>query len=258
MTDREAARRSSSLVVALSRAAAATATPCRSSSARRCRPSRGSPRSIERGAKLAVDEINADGGVLIGGRHARSSSSSCSTTPPRPPPRWPTRARRSSRNAAVLLTDGTGATSVAAVTDPAKLPVFVLFEGGAGLIDPQPLSDAVPARPGRRDHDPPAGRLHRQRQAEGGDADRRLGLRRAGPQGAARVVHGRRGRGRLRPGDPAPRARPRAAGPRRAPRRRRPADRVGERRRRRRRARGRPPRRTGTSRSSRARPARTR
>ena len=42
-----------------------------------------------------------------------------------------------SRNAAVLLTDGTGATSVAAVTDPAKLPVFVLFEGGADLIDPQ-------------------------------------------------------------------------------------------------------------------------
>ena len=33
------------------------------------------------------------------------------------------------RNAAVLLTDGTGATSVAAVTDRAKLPVFVALRG---------------------------------------------------------------------------------------------------------------------------------
>ena len=39
-------------------------------------------------------------------------------------------------HAAVLITDGTGATAVAGVTDPAHLPVFVCFEGGAGIIDP--------------------------------------------------------------------------------------------------------------------------
>ena len=41
------------------------------------------------------------------------------------------------RHAAALLTDGTGAVSVAGVTDPAKLPTFIVFQGGAGLIDPQ-------------------------------------------------------------------------------------------------------------------------
>jgi ABC-type branched-subunit amino acid transport system substrate-binding protein len=35
----------------------------------------------------------------------------------------------------VLLTDGTGATAVASVTDPAHLPVFICFEGGAGIVD---------------------------------------------------------------------------------------------------------------------------
>jgi ABC-type branched-subunit amino acid transport system substrate-binding protein len=42
-----------------------------------------------------------------------------------------------SDGALALLTDGTGAVSVASVTDPAHLPVFICFDGGAGLIDPQ-------------------------------------------------------------------------------------------------------------------------
>ncbi len=151
-------------------------------------------RSIERGAQLAVDEINADGGVQLEGRRKQQlklvvlDNALLARRP-----RWPTPARRSSRHAAVLLTDGTGAVAVASVTDPAKLPVFVLFEGGAGLIDPAAPPDAVPPRSGRRDHDPPARRLHRQRRPEGRDADRRLRLRRAGPRRAARRLRGRRG-----------------------------------------------------------------
>ena len=92
--------------------------------------------SIERGARLAVDEINADGGVFVGDGRRKlelvvlDNASSPATAQ--------ANAREAvSRNAAVLLTDGTGATSVAAVTNPAKLPVFILFEGGADLIDPQ-------------------------------------------------------------------------------------------------------------------------
>ena len=85
--------------------------------------------SIERGARLAVDEINDNGGVLIGEGSKQlelvvlDNASSPATAQ--------ANAREAiSRKAAVLLTDGTGATSVAAVTNPAKLPVFVLFEGG--------------------------------------------------------------------------------------------------------------------------------
>jgi ABC-type branched-subunit amino acid transport system substrate-binding protein len=93
-------------------------------------------RSIERGAKLAVDDINARGGLPIDGAkrrlevvvldHAGSPANALQ------------HARQAVRDhAAVLLTDGTGVTSVAGVTDRAKLPVFICFEGGKGLIDPQ-------------------------------------------------------------------------------------------------------------------------
>jgi ABC-type branched-subunit amino acid transport system substrate-binding protein len=92
-------------------------------------------RSIQQGAQLAVDDINARGGVLIGTEkqrlrlEVRDNAGS------------PANALADARqavadHAAVLLTDGTGATAVASVTDPAHLPVFVLFEGGAGIIDP--------------------------------------------------------------------------------------------------------------------------
>lgn len=41
-----------------------------------------------------------------------------------------------SRGAVAMVTDGVGAVAVAEVTDPAALPVFVVFEGGASLVDP--------------------------------------------------------------------------------------------------------------------------
>jgi ABC-type branched-subunit amino acid transport system substrate-binding protein len=92
-------------------------------------------RSIQQGAQLAVDDINAKGGVAIGTEkkqlhlEVRDNAGS------------PANALADARqavadHAAVLLTDGTGAAAVASVTDPARLPVFVLFEGGKGIIDP--------------------------------------------------------------------------------------------------------------------------
>ena len=93
-------------------------------------------RSMERGTKLAVQDINDRGGVKLGGQnrplevivldHGSSPANALA------------HARQAVRDkAAVLLTDGTGVTSMAAVTDPAKLPVFIVFEGGKGLIDPE-------------------------------------------------------------------------------------------------------------------------
>jgi len=40
-------------------------------------------------------------------------------------------------HAAALITDGTGALAVSRVTDPASLPVFVVFDGGGSFLDPQ-------------------------------------------------------------------------------------------------------------------------
>src|SRR3954447_16524367 len=92
-------------------------------------------RSIEQGARLAVDDINAKGGIVVGTAKqrlklvVRDNASS--------PANALTIARDAvGDHAAVLVTDGTGATAVASVSDPASLPVFVCFEGGAGIIDP--------------------------------------------------------------------------------------------------------------------------
>jgi ABC-type branched-subunit amino acid transport system substrate-binding protein len=47
-------------------------------------------------------------------------------------------ARRAVQEGAVaLVTDGVGAEAVAAVTDPAKLPVFVTFDGSGSFLDPR-------------------------------------------------------------------------------------------------------------------------
>jgi ABC-type branched-subunit amino acid transport system substrate-binding protein len=91
--------------------------------------------SIKDGAQLAVDEINANGGFSLkaGKKHGKlvvlDNASSPATAL--------ANAREAvSKHAAVLLTDGTGAQSVGDVTDAAKLPTFILFNGGPALIDP--------------------------------------------------------------------------------------------------------------------------
>ena len=89
-------------------------------------------RSIEGGARLAVEEVNADGGFdLEGGKrkaelvvldHASSPATALAN------------AREAvRRKAAVLLTDGTGVAAVGDITDRSALPTFILFQGGGGI-----------------------------------------------------------------------------------------------------------------------------
>ncbi len=82
---------------------------------------------LEKGARLAAEQVNAGGGrtiritVLDNGGSAQTAAA---------------HAREAvSSGAVALITDGVGAEAIAAVTDPAKLPVFVTFEGGASLTD---------------------------------------------------------------------------------------------------------------------------
>jgi ABC-type branched-subunit amino acid transport system substrate-binding protein len=92
--------------------------------------------SIKKGAQLAVDDLNARGGVRIGS--AKKKLSLVVLDNGGSPANALANAREAvSKHALALLTDGTGAASMAAVTDPAHLPVFICFDGGAGLIDPQ-------------------------------------------------------------------------------------------------------------------------
>jgi ABC-type branched-subunit amino acid transport system substrate-binding protein len=93
-------------------------------------------RSIINGAKLAVADINAKGGVGVG--HARKKLKLVVKDNGGSPANALSDARDAvAKHALAILTDGTGAASMASVTDPAQVPVFVCFDGGAGLIDPQ-------------------------------------------------------------------------------------------------------------------------
>jgi ABC-type branched-subunit amino acid transport system substrate-binding protein len=93
-------------------------------------------RSITQGAKLAVDDANARGGVVVGTKHEKLRLQVLDNGGS--PANALADARTAvSEHALALLSDGTGAVSVASVTDPAHLPVFICFDGGADLIDPQ-------------------------------------------------------------------------------------------------------------------------
>jgi len=87
------------------------------------------------GARLAADELNKDGGVdFAGSKHkvvvtVRDNGGS--------PQRAVADARAAvAAHGAALITDGVGAAAVSDVSDPANLPVFVVFDGGASIIDP--------------------------------------------------------------------------------------------------------------------------
>lgn len=87
---------------------------------------------VQRGAELAAAELNARGGV--DGREVVLEVLDHGGSPQRAVANARTAV---SRGAAALITDGTGAVAVAEVTDPVPLPVFVVFEGGASIVDPQ-------------------------------------------------------------------------------------------------------------------------
>ena len=87
-------------------------------------------RFAERGAKLAAEELNASGGaagrkVVVEVLDNRGS-----------PQQAVANARTAvAKHALALIVDGVGAVATADVTDPASLPVFIVFEGGASLVD---------------------------------------------------------------------------------------------------------------------------
>ena len=83
---------------------------------------------VQRGAELAAAELEADGvevrvEVLDNGGSPQRAVANARTAV--------------SRGATAVITDGVGAVAVAEVTDPASLPVFVVFEGGESIVDPQ-------------------------------------------------------------------------------------------------------------------------
>jgi ABC-type branched-subunit amino acid transport system substrate-binding protein len=87
------------------------------------------------GAELAADELNAGGGVTFGGHEhklvvtVRDNGGS--------PQQAAADARAAvASHAAALIIDGVGAGAVADIAGPAHLPVFVVFDGGASVVDP--------------------------------------------------------------------------------------------------------------------------
>jgi ABC-type branched-subunit amino acid transport system substrate-binding protein len=82
---------------------------------------------LRRGAELAAADVNEGDGarvrveVLDNGGSAQRAAANARTAV--------------ERGAVALITDGVGAEAIAAVTDPARLPVFIAFEGGESLVD---------------------------------------------------------------------------------------------------------------------------
>lgn len=89
-------------------------------------------RFAERGAQLAAQQLNADGGAA--GRKVVVTVLDNGGSPQRAVANARTAV---AKGAIALITDGVGAVAVSDVTDPASLPVFLVFEGGASLIDPK-------------------------------------------------------------------------------------------------------------------------
>jgi ABC-type branched-subunit amino acid transport system substrate-binding protein len=93
--------------------------------------------SIEKGARLAVDEINAGGGLELQNGERRPLKLVVLDNASSPATALANAREAIDRKAAMLLTDGTGANAIGDLTDRAHIPAFIVFEGGAGLIDPQ-------------------------------------------------------------------------------------------------------------------------
>src|SRR4051812_7738370 len=93
--------------------------------------------SIEKGARLAVDEINGRGGLELRNGRRRKLKLVVLDNASSPATALDNAREAVSRKAAMLLTDGTGATAIGDLTDRAHLPAFIVFEGGTQLIDPQ-------------------------------------------------------------------------------------------------------------------------
>jgi branched-chain amino acid transport system substrate-binding protein len=93
--------------------------------------------SIEKGARLAVDEINASGGLELQNGERRPLKLVVADNASSPAGALANAREAIDRQAAMILTDGTGATALGDLTDRANIPAFIVFEGGARLIDPR-------------------------------------------------------------------------------------------------------------------------
>ncbi|HVE64111.1 MAG TPA: ABC transporter substrate-binding protein [Mycobacteriales bacterium] len=89
---------------------------------------------LDRGARLATEEINAAGGIEVGDvklkieLDVRDHAGSAQTAQ--------AHARDAvDKGAALLISDGIGAVAVSQVTGPAALPTVITFEGGTDLVD---------------------------------------------------------------------------------------------------------------------------
>lgn len=92
-------------------------------------------RFVTRGVELAVAEVNRAGGVEVGGRKRPLATTVLDNGGSAQTAVANARAAVAA-GAVALVTDGVGAAAVGQVTDPARLPVFVVFEGGEDFIDP--------------------------------------------------------------------------------------------------------------------------
>jgi ABC-type branched-subunit amino acid transport system substrate-binding protein len=92
--------------------------------------------SIKHGAQLAVDEINAQGGLTLANDVRRPLELVVLDNASSPATALANAREAVDRKAAMLLTDGTGATAIGDLTDRAHIPAFIVFQGGAQLIDP--------------------------------------------------------------------------------------------------------------------------
>jgi ABC-type branched-subunit amino acid transport system substrate-binding protein len=88
-----------------------------------------------RGAQLAADELNASGGIEYGG-HKHTVVISVRDNAGSPQQAAADARAAVAAHAAALVIDGVGAQAVADVARPASLPVFVVFDGGASVVDP--------------------------------------------------------------------------------------------------------------------------
>ena len=87
------------------------------------------------GAELAAAQLNAKGGIAYGGATHKVVVTVLDNAGS--PQQVAAHARKAvDDHAAALIIDGVGAAAVADVTGPAGLPTFVVFDGGASIVDP--------------------------------------------------------------------------------------------------------------------------
>ena len=87
------------------------------------------------GAELAAGQLNAKGGIKYGGANHHVVVTVLDNAGS--PQQVAAHARQAvSDHAAALIMDGVGAAAVADITGPAGLPTFVVFDGGASIVDP--------------------------------------------------------------------------------------------------------------------------